>query len=102
MPHQMFIKSLGYEPERIELKGETDFVPPRRRIGRTVFFGQEKWDFMLSVMLGLQLSVSADAVKGAELTPACFDEKIRIKLPSDSKCASHAPEHTCTCLVSHC
>ena len=70
-------------------KGDTDFVPPRRRIGRTVFFGQEKWDFMLSVMLGLQLSVSVDATKApADIGPAAFTEKVRIKLPSDSKCVN--------------
>ena len=50
MQHETFIKNLG---------ALTSVLPkqPTGKVGKKVFLGQVKWDFMLSVMFGLQLSV---------------------------------------------
>jgi len=65
MQHEGFIKNLG--ALAVVHKNQ-------KRVGKKVFLGQGKWDFMLSVMFGLQLSVEKlPAFEEREMTDgSCF------------------------------
>eukprot|EP01134_Creolimax_fragrantissima_P000889 CFRG0889T1 len=52
---QNFLKNFGgYSGEILNEKNKIDI---KSKSGRKVFFGSENWDFMFSVMLGVQLSI---------------------------------------------
>ena len=51
--HRALIEGLG---SPVNVVSSASSSAPSARVGRLVFFGQAKWDFMLSVMLGLQMA----------------------------------------------